>query len=238
MKMTRKHSHGSMLTLFLLTGCWFVLGSSRPARANADEPSAAPALEACQRLATSHYRQVSPERFVSVRLLEEGMNQEKYEDKVGSQLVSAVLSGHGIWQDKSGGPSNVRFVCLLETPEKPIFVDIVEDGRRDPVDVCWDSFEPSEWGRMTQCLQGSLKREEAALADALSTATQQAGQSLDKASAKKTLQESNAQWARYRDMECARRQAFVAGRNHPDIGELTCQIRKTAERISDMKFDE
>lgn len=238
MKVTKKHSHGSMLALFLLTGCWFALGSSRPASANANEPSATPALDACQRFATSHYRQVSPEHFVSVRLLEEGAKQEKYGDKVGSQVVSTVLSGHGIWQDKTGGPSNVRFVCLLESSAKPIFVDIAEDGRRDPVDVCWDAFEPSGWGKMTQCLQDSLKREEAALADALNKATQQAGQSLDKASAKQTLQESNAQWVKYRDIECARRQAFVAGRNHPDIGELTCQIRKTAERISDLQFDD
>jgi uncharacterized protein YecT (DUF1311 family) len=238
MKVTKRHSHGSMLALLLLTGGWFALGSSRPARANADEPSATPALDACQRFATLHYRQVRPEHFVSVRLLEEGMNQKKYEGKVGSQPVGTVLSGPGIWQGKTGGPSNVHFVCLLENSGKPVFVDIVEDGRRDPVDVCWDAFEPSEWGKMTQCLQNSLKREEAALADALKKATQQAGESLDKASAKKTLQESNAQWVKYRDTECDRRQAFVAGRNHPDIGELTCQIRKTAERISDLQFDE
>ena len=236
MKLTRKHSHGSMLALFLLTG--FALGSSRPARANADEPSATPALDACQRFASHHYQQVSPKDFVSVRLLEEGVNQEKYEGKVGSQLVGSVLSGPGIWQGKTGGPSNVHFVCLLESSEKPVFVAVVQDGRRDPVAVCWDGFEASEWGRMTQCLQDSLKREEAALADALNKAAQQAGQSMDKISAKQTLQESNAQWVKYRDSECARRQAFVAGRNHPDIGELTCQIGKTAERISDLQFDD
>ena len=236
--MTKKNSYGSMLAVFLLTGCSFALGSSRPARADADEPSATPALDACQGFATSHYRQVSPENFVSVRLLEEGVNQEKYGDKVGSQLVSTVLSGHGIRQEKTGGPSNVRFVCLLEDSGKPIFVNMIEDGQRDSVDVCWDAFEPSEWGKMTQCLQDSLKREEAALADELSKATQQAGQSMDKISAKKTLQESNAQWVKYRDSECDRQQAFVAGRNHPDIGELTCKIQKTAERISDLQFDE
>jgi uncharacterized protein YecT (DUF1311 family) len=238
MKVTKKHSRGSMLALLFLTGCGLALGSSRPARAHADEPSATPALDACQSFATSHYRQVSPESFVSVRLLEEGVNQEKYENKVGSQLVSTVLSGQGVWQDKTGGPSNVHFVCLLESPEKPVFVDIIEDGRRDPVAVCWDAFEPAEWGKMSQCLKDSLKREESALADALNKAAQQAGQSMDKASAKKTLQESNTQWIKYRDTECARRQAFVAGRNHPDIGEFTCLIRKTAERISDMQFDE
>ena len=197
-----------------------------------------PALEACQRFATRHHQQASPAQFVAVRLLEEGAHAGKYQAKVGSQFVATVLSGRGIWQEKAGGPWNVRFTCLLENPEKPVFVELAKEGPRDPVDVCWDGFEPAEWGKMTQCLQESLKRAEGALADSLSTAAQQAGQSLDKISAKQTLQESNAQWIKYRDSECARRQAFVAGRNHPDIGELTCQIRKTAERIADMKFDE
>lgn len=160
MKVTMKHSHGSVLALFVLTGCWLALCSNHPARAQAEEPSAKPSLDACK------------------------------------------------------------------------------DGRRDAVDVCWDAFEPAEWGKMTQCLQDALKREETALADELKKATQQAAQSLDKLSAAKTLQESNAQWIKYRDAECTRRQAFVAGRNHPDIGELTCQIRETAERIADLRFDE
>ena len=237
MKVTMKHSRRSKPALFFLVGCGF-LGSVHPARAEAVEPSETPVLDACQRYATRHYQQASPGSFVSVKLLEEGVNEEKYGDKVGSQLVSTVLSGRGIWQDKAGGPSDVRFVCLLEDSAKPVFVATVEDGRRDPVAVCWDGFEPSEWGKLTQCLQDSLKREEAALTDSLNKATEQAGQSLDKISAKKTLEESNAQWRKYRDAECDRQQAFVAGRNHPDIGELTCKIHKTAERISDLKFDD
>ena len=166
------------------------------------------------------------------------MKEESYGDKVGSQLIGTVVSGRGVSQDGNGGRSNVRFTCLLDESKKPVFVSVVEDGRRDPVAVCWDGFEAAEWGKMTQCLQDSLKREEAALADLLTKTAQQAEQGLDKISAKKTLQESNAQWAKYRDIECDRRQAFVAGRNHPDIGELTCKIQKTAERISDLKFDE
>ena len=234
-----RHRHGSTLALFLLSGCWLALGSSRPVRAEADEPSANPAaLEACERFATRHYQKVSPKDFVAVRLLEEGSKAEKYQAKVGSQFLATVLSGRGIWQEKAAGPSNVRFTCLLENPEKPVFVELAKDGPRDPADVCWDGFEPSEWGKLTQCLQNSLKRAEAALADSLNKAAKQAGESLDKISAKQTLQESNAQWIKYRDTECDRRQAFVAGRNHPDIGELTCKISKTAERIADMSFDE
>jgi uncharacterized protein YecT (DUF1311 family) len=227
-----------MRALFLLAGCSLAFGSAHPARGAAEEPSENQSLAACQRYATQHYQQTSPAQFASVQLLEEDVDQKKYEKKVGSQLIGTVLSGHGVWKDKTGAPSNVRFICLLETANKPVFIDVMKDGPRDPVAVCWDGFAPAEWGKMTDCLQGSLKREEAALAASLTKATQQAGQSMDKLSAKKTLQESNVQWVKYRDSECDRRQAFVAGRNHPDIGELTCKIRKTSERISDLKFDE
>lgn len=235
MKGTMKHPPRSTRALILLAGCGLALGSAHLA---ADEPSETLSLAACQRYATQHYQQTSPAQFASIQLLEEDVDKEKYEKKVGSQSIGTVLSGHGIWKDKTGEPSNVRFICLLEASDKPVFIDIMKDGPRDPVDVCWDGFEPGEWGKMTQCLQGSLKREEAALAALLTKTTQQAEQSMDKLSAKKTLQESNVQWVKYRDSECDRRQAFVAGRNHPDIGELTCKIRKTAERISDLKFDE
>ena len=238
MTATTRHRHGSLFALFLFAVCWLALGNSRPARAEDNQTSVGPALEACQRLATRRAQQVSAEQFVAVRLLEEGAQAEKYQDKVGSQAVALVLSGGGIWQAKAGGSWDVRFTCLLETPEKPVFVELAKDGPRDPVAVCWDGFEPAAWGKLTQCLQDSLKRAEAALENALKEAAQQAGASLDKVSAKRTLQESSAQWIKYRDSECDRQQAFVAGRNHPDIGELTCKIRKTAERIADMNFDE
>ncbi len=109
---------------------------------------------------------------------------------------------------------------------------------RDAVDLCWDAFEPAEWGKMTDCLQEALKREEAALKAALAEAAAQAEQSMDKKSAKLTLEKSNATWAAYRDAECDRQLAFVMGRNHPDIGELGCKIRQTAKRVADLKFDE
>jgi uncharacterized protein YecT (DUF1311 family) len=226
-----KHPHRSMCALVLLAGCSLAFGSAHRARGAAEEPSETPSLAACQRYATQNYQQ-------ALQLLDEDVNQKKYEKKVGSQLIGTVLSGHGIWKEKTGVPSNVRFICLLEASGKPVFIHVMKDGPRDPVDVCWDGFAPAEWGKLTDCLQGSLKRQEAALAALLTKADQQAGQSMDKLSAKKTLQESNVQWVKYRDSECDRRQAFVAGRNHPDIGELTCRIRKTAERISDLKFDE
>lgn len=227
MNLSLEHLHRSILALFLLISG--ALASAHPARAAASEASP---LAACQRSATQRYQPAS------IKLLEDDLKKEKREAKVGSQPVGAVLSGQGIWKDKTGGPSDVHFICLLDGSGKALFVEVLKDGPRDPVDVCWDNFQPAEWGKLVDCLERALKREEAALAAAVAQAAQQAGQTMDKLSSKRTLQESNVLWSKYRDSECDRRQAFVLGRNHPDIGQLTCEIRMTAARISDFKFDD
>ena len=80
----------------------------------------------------------------------------------------------------------------------------------DPVALCWDAFEAAEWGKLTECLKSALERQEAALQEALAQATAQAGQSMDKESATRTLAKSNARWVEYRDAECDRQLAAVA----------------------------
>ncbi len=126
----------------------------------------------------------------------------------------------------------------VEAEETPAAETVPAPCPADPVALCWDTFEPAEWGKLTDCLQSTLKQQEAALAEALAQATAQAGQSMDKKSATRTLARSNARWVEYRDAECDRQLAAVAGRNHPDIGELTCRIRQTVQRIADLQFDE
>ena len=124
MNVTRQYPRRSMLALFLLA-CCLALGSAHLARGAAEEPSKTPSFAACQRYAAQH--------FASVQLLEEDVKQEKHEAKAGSQSIGMVLSGHGIWEDKTGGPSNVRFLCLLETFDKPVVIHVMKDGPRDPV---------------------------------------------------------------------------------------------------------
>jgi uncharacterized protein YecT (DUF1311 family) len=109
---------------------------------------------------------------------------------------------------------------------------------KDPVDVCQDGFQPGEWGKLTDCLQAALKKEEAALAKAVAAAGDRAAKSMDPKSSKPALDASNAQWAKYKKAECDRRMAFVEGRNHPDVGELTCAIHMTAERVEELQEEE
>jgi uncharacterized protein YecT (DUF1311 family) len=225
------------VTLFTLVTCIAAI-TGQPARGAGSEAAATPALVACETFATAHYRQASPADFGSLRLLEEGSSESRGTRAVGSQAVATVLTGTGVRRDNPTAVINVHFVCLLESSGKPVFFELIENGPRDPAEVCWDAFEPAGWGPLTDCLQQALEREESALTAALAAAREQAGSTMSKAAAARALTDSNARWAAYRDSECDRRQAFVAGRNHPDIGELTCRLRKTAERLADMHFDD
>lgn len=123
-------------------------------------------------------------------------------------------------------------------PAQPTRAKAPGAARPDPVAVCWKGFEPSGWEKLTQCLQAALKREEAALAERLAAVGKAGEKSMDKLSFDKTLEESNVQWAKYRDAECDRELAAVMGRNHPDIGELTCRLRLTTARLADLHFDD
>jgi uncharacterized protein YecT (DUF1311 family) len=221
----------SVLGLTLATlAVVLVAPRSASGQAAGEEGTESAAFASCQTLAAR--------QDAALRLRDEGLEEQISAGKVGSQVVGMTLAGQGVRQAAGSEPVDVRFLCLLESSDKALFFEVIEEGRHDPVAACWDAFQPAAWGPLTDCLEEALKREEATLAAALAKATEQAGRSMDAASAKKTLDESNAQWARYRDSECDRQQAFVAGRNHPDIGELTCRIRETAERVADIRFDD
>jgi uncharacterized protein YecT (DUF1311 family) len=213
-----------------------LLGSRALAGAASDAPDN-PTLAACQSYATAQYQKTRGAQFGSIDLLDEGLDNAKSDTKAGAQSVTSVLSGGAVWKGKTGEPKETRFACLLDGAT-PIFFLTLGETRRSPADACWDGFEAAAWDQLGKCLGDALKREEAALEKRLTQATDDGKQSMDRASVEKTLKESNVQWAKYRDAECDRRLAAVMGRNHPDVGELTCRLQKTSQRIEDLRFDE
>jgi uncharacterized protein YecT (DUF1311 family) len=132
--------------------------------------------------------------------------------------------------------------CLLATSNLPM-ANAANAAKRsihkaDPVQACWNNFKPAQWGELETCLSDGLAKLEAALANALLVENKKAAESMDAPTAMQTLRDSNAQWLKFRDVECERRQAIVAGRNHTDIGATTCQIRMIQGRLQDFKFDD
>jgi hypothetical protein len=109
---------------------------------------------------------------------------------------------------------------------------------KDAVDVCQDGFQPGEWGKLSDCLSAALKKEEAALAKAW----------------RRRATGPRSPWTRSppsrrstpatRSGPSTSRRSAIAGwrsprgRNHPDVGELTCAIRMTAERVEELQEEE
>lgn len=222
---------------FLLSG--LMLGSGT---LNAQTPPEAPhtGLAACQSFAADWYRQENPDNFESITLEQTGLDEEKYEDKVGSQFISTVLSGYGQLKYRDEKPSPIQFTCLLESDEKAVFFHPSEGQPPDAVKQCWDHFQPGDWGSMQDCLTKALAKAELALGKLETEAKTQAEKVESRfpdSAAHESLDNSITQWKAYRDAECARRDAFRTGGNHPDVARYECLIRKTQERIRDFEFE-
>jgi uncharacterized protein YecT (DUF1311 family) len=208
----------------------------------AQEEADNPSLSACERYANWQLREQNPSDDAVIRLFSKDILDEKYEDKVGNQFISSVLSGRGVLKTPNQADSAIHFTCLLEDWKTPRFfhmTDYMKDmSEQDPAQTCWDQFQPAGWGELTGCLQQALIREEETLKATEADASHRADQSLEKAAAKDALDVSSDLWQQYRDAECQRQQAQMAGGNHPDVRDLTCRIQVTHERIRDLRFDE
>lgn len=213
----------SVLTGFSLTGL-------------AQEPP--DARQQCEEFANTFYQSYSPGTFDRIMLFQNDLSEEKYEAKAGSQFVSTVLSGTGLILGKTGNASDIRFTCLLENSEKPVFFHLTEDPLPDPVMSCAARFDTI--GEAVPCLEKTLQDAETKLSRLEARAETDAKAVLTHWPQAKTTQaliQSNADWKKYRDNECARRLAFYTGGNHPDIPRLGCLIQKTRERIMDLSGD-
>lgn len=201
---------------------------------DADDPS----LSACERYANQQLRRENPADQSVIQLLPENILDEKYEDKLGSQFISSVLSGNGLLKTPNQADRAIQFTCLLEDWKTPRFFHIMDAPERDSAQTCWDQFQPAGWGELTSCLKNALKREEEALKTTEAEAESRAEQSMEKAAAKDALDVSSDLWQQYRDSECQRQQAQMAGANHPDVRDLTCRIQVTRQRVRDLQFDQ
>lgn len=198
-------------------------------------------VTSCERYARQWYKQENPENFLGVSLSQNDFDEEKYEDKVGSQFISTVLSGSGQLRYKGEKPTAIQYTCLLENDKKAVFFHSAESKNKDVSGQCWAHFEPGDWDSLSDCLKLNLEQQEGALGQLEAVAKTQASKvdtQWPKANASQALSDSITKWRAYRDQECARRDAFRTGANHPDITHYECLINKTVDRIQDFHFEE
>jgi hypothetical protein len=83
------------------------LGATAPAFA---QGSIDEGLRDCEKLAAVKFKRDNP-AFKRFAIEREGVEQDKFTDKVGSQFVSSVYLGRATYQ-AAGAPESVRFICL------------------------------------------------------------------------------------------------------------------------------
>lgn len=194
-------------------------------------------LKTCEAFGNSKLKNSKSSGFKRLNLIPETVVEEKFEGKAGAQFVSSVLSGRGVMIAASQAEQEVEFTCLLEKQSKAVFFQVKPvTGAGSPVLRC--SAGVKTIGEAVPCLRAQLSREENRLSALTVEAAHQA-QIVDRqwpdVHAGNALTASTTDWKQYRDRECARREAFRAGGNHPDIALLECQIQKTVQRVQDLE---
>ncbi|MGE0200095.1 MAG: hypothetical protein AB7P76_03910 [Candidatus Melainabacteria bacterium] len=79
-------------------------------------------LGTCEAFANRQYAVWNPDTFGRIDLDSVSAIEDKFEDQVGSQFISTVVSGTGELTSKDGESSYpIRYVCLLEDDRHALF---------------------------------------------------------------------------------------------------------------------
>lgn len=201
-----------------------------PARADQ-----AQALESCRAVVVPELRH-DGKPAVALELDEDKVVLETAEGSIGEQPIAAVLSAPGEIRRPSEPAKPVRLICLLGPGDSAVFAHLVPTEPPSALDVCY--------GRsairldVAPCLEAALAAAERDLADRLAAARKEAAD-LDRVTGRThtaaALEASQRAWLAYRDEECHRRAALVAGgTGEGDIG-LACRVDVTSARAAELR---
>lgn len=164
---------------------------------------AGPAVPACRAYAE---RELKKQLGEDVRALQ--FDNDRYlhlarePRKLGSQSVSATLSGHGAIVRRAGPPIELAFVCLLAGEKRALWFHWIPRRDAPALHQCRRDGEAQE------CLQLLHDLAERDLVEASAMRFQeslQADASAGNNAASTAYRDSAAAWRAYRDAECARR---------------------------------
>lgn len=191
----------------------------------------APALEACRAYAKKEalregmrVNDVVLERDASLAL-------ERYARKVGSQLVSTILTGNGAVVLPGSPSAELSFICLLADEKRPVFFNWLPRQNAAALAQCSRSEDLRPQAR--SCLELLLRTAEMDLTQAYATGFQEANERGEQTLA--AYRKSNDEWRQYREAECARRRDYTPSGVAPDDVQLACMVELTRRRALDMR---
>ncbi len=193
------------------------------------------ALDSCRSMVEPELRHAG-KAAVGLAIDDKKMLLETVKGAIGDQAVTAVLSAPGDIQ-RSGEPdTEVRLICLVGPGDTALFAHLVRTGPVSSLEVCYS--RSSVRLDIAPCLEGALKTAEQAMDGQLQAARKDAAD-LDKVTGRThtaaALEASQRAWVAYRDEECHRRSALVAGgTGEGDIG-LACRVDLTNARAAELR---
>lgn len=183
-----------------------------------------PAVQSCRAYALKELKHAGSNVQDAVIESDRNLFIARYTRKVGSQLVSSVLSGNGAIVYPEAPSAELSFVCLLADDKRPVFFTWLP--RQDAGSLAQCTRDESLRAKPRACLELLQHVAESELGQLYAERFQEAN--LRGEAAVAAYRKSNEEWREYRDAECER-QAMRG-----DDRRLACLVDLTRRRAWDM----
>jgi uncharacterized protein YecT (DUF1311 family) len=190
-----------------------------------------PAVEACRAYAKKELARNGTRGAEVLFERDASLSIDRDARKVGSQLVSSVLTGNGAVVLKAAPSAELSFICLLASDKRPVFFNWLPRQNVPALAQCRRSEEVRAQTR--SCLELLQRTAEQDLSVAYALRFQEANERGEQTLA--AYRKSNDEWRQYRDAECARRRDFAPAGVSAGDAELACVVELTRRRALDMR---
>jgi len=190
-----------------------------------------PAVEACRAYAKKEMARDGTGASDVIVERDASLAMERYARKVGSQLVSSILTGNGAVVLKGSPSAELSFICLLADEKRPVFFNWLPRENVPALAQCRRSEEVRAQSR--SCLDLLLRTAETDLTSVYALRFQEANERGEQTLA--AYRKSNDEWRQYRDAECARRRELAPSGVAPEDFQMACTVELTRRRALDMR---
>ena len=190
-----------------------------------------PAVDACRAYAEKEAAREGQKGHEVVIARDGSLFFEPYGRKLGSQPVSAVLTGNGAVVFDDAPSAELAFICLLADEKRPVFFNWLPRQNVSSLVQC--TRDEALRAEPRACLEVLMRVAEADLTQIYAQRFQEANQQGEAPLA--AFRKSNDEWREYRSAECARRRELAPKDVSAEDYELACQVDLTRRRGLDVR---
>jgi uncharacterized protein YecT (DUF1311 family) len=190
-----------------------------------------PAIEACRAYAMNELKRDGTQAKAVVIERDAQLTLEREARKVGSQPVTAVLTGNGAVVFDGAPSAELSFVCLLADEKRAVYFAWQARPNAPALAQCLRSDELKS--KADGCLDLLLRVAEQDLSQAYAYRFQEANERGEQSLA--AYRKANEEWREYREAECARRRELAPEGVSPDDFQAACMVELTRRRALDMR---